>query len=439
MRELVVREHERIPVRDSDASGKYITQYEFDALIRICDKHSVSPFVSEYRSIKFVQFCGVVQTAGLCIEVLPKIADNDTFDRSLLLQMLALAADFPVASLKNHLMGLQNHSLLSVMARWFCEEVFALCHQGLVRNYVVQHDDLPVIRGRWHPELDLQRFPGRKDRLNCEFDELTPDNPHNRILKAALRRVKGLFPGNAGIKRDTETLLAWFIEVADAKVTREDLRRLPSNRLVLRYRSALIMAEWFLTERAMDLSSGANESLSLLFDMNALFQAVLGSVMRKTLPSAFSLREEGPRIYLTRSYDGTPRFQMKPDFCILQGNDIYTIIDAKWKRLNPQDTKGKWGISQSDVYQLNAYATAYECPHIALVYPGHAELRDENIRPSYNFLIKGNSDTGQQLKIEWVFLDSDSGEHSLSRVLQNQVFTLFSKIGIIQDSAQLIS
>jgi 5-methylcytosine-specific restriction enzyme subunit McrC len=430
VRSLVVREHERVPVVANAVPDKHITQRELEALLRVCEKHAVTPFVPGYRSVKFAQFCGVIQVAGLSVEVLPKVADNDTYDRGTLLRMLAMASDFPVRSLHGHKMDLQSHSLLPALARWFCDEIYAQCHQGLVRSYIVQHDDLPVIRGRWHPALDLQRFPGRKDRLNCEFDELTPDNPHNRVLKAALRRVKTLFPGHASIRRDADTLLAWFCEVGDEEVTRDDLRRLPSNRLVARYKHALMMAEWFLTDRATDLSSGRREALSLLFDMNALFQAVMGRVMHKTLPPGFALREEGPRYFLTRTVDGTARFQMKPDFCILRGKTIHAIIDTKWKRLDPEDKGGKWGISQADVYQLSAYATAYACPRVALLYPGHTGLADENIRPCFSFLTQGKAVAGPQLLIDWISLESNQEWPNWLASMQQGIASVFDRVNV---------
>lgn len=430
MRQLVVREHERVPVVADAHDGKYILQHELDALLRVCDKQAVAPFVAGYRSIKFAQYCGVIQTAGLTIEVLPKVADDDTYDRRTLLRMLALASDFPVRSLQNHKMDMQTETLLPALARWFCDEVFAQCHQGLICSYVTIEDDLPVIRGRWHPALDMQRFPGRKDRLNCEFDELTSNNRHNQVLKAALRRVKALFPGLAAIRRDVEMLLAWFCDVSDVTVTREDIRRLPSNRLVARYKSALMMAEWFISDRHLDLRSGQGESFSLLFDMNALFQAVLGRVMQKALPAGFTLREEGPRYFLTRGRDGAKRFQMKPDFCILHGKTVHAILDAKWKRLDPDETGGKWGVSQADVYQMNAYATAYRCQRLALIYPGHNGLAGKDPGPDFRFLTQGETEAGPKLFVDWIALETQDEWPNWKAGLHQRMACVFDRVGV---------
>jgi 5-methylcytosine-specific restriction enzyme subunit McrC len=44
-----------------------------------------------------------------------------------------------------------------------------------------------------------------------------------------------------------------------------------------------------------------------------------------------------------------------------------SILDAKWKRLDL--SKPNSGVSSSDAYQMNAYASRYRCNRLALVYP----------------------------------------------------------------------
>ena len=67
---------------------------------------------------------------------------------------------------------------------------------------------------------------------------------------------------------------------------------------------------------------------------------------------------------------------MMPDI-VLQRGDCTLILDTKWKRLIPEAQDPKRGISQADVYQMMAYAAAYEASAVALIYPhsdGNAEF-----------------------------------------------------------------
>lgn len=62
------------------------------------------------------------------------------------------------------------------------------------------------------------------------------------------------------------------------------------------------------------------------------------------------------------------------------------IIDTKWKRIgrHPEDTRH--GMSQTDVYQMMAYARIYHCPQVMLLYPHHAGLGTQPLNVSYRIL-----------------------------------------------------
>ena len=62
-------------------------------------------------------------------------------------------------------------------------------------------------------------------------------------------------------------------------------------------------------------------------------------------------------------------FMMKPDLSLRNGKRVAFILDAKWKRIETRGEDPKHGIDQGDMYQLYAYAKAYECDVVALVYP----------------------------------------------------------------------
>lgn len=378
---LVVREHERIPVvaERQRADERALTVAESELLLRTCERERIPAVVGGYRSVKFRSYCGVIQAGSLVVEVLPKIALDDGFDRALLLRMIALASDFPLAAVDSDRLAVQGHSLLLALVRWYCDELLAQMHQGMLKQYVSVAEPLASIRGRWRPDVDALRHAGRRDRMHCEFDELTANNRYNQTLKAALRRVMPLVRQSESVSRRVSQLLGWMVDVDDGPVRAAQVDELPLNRLTQRYSRALMMARWFLSEESPDLSRGRESGLALLFDMNALFQRSLGALLRRVLPKGLHLREEGPRRHLAKDELGQRQFQMRPDLCILRGDEVLAIVDAKWKLLDPSVNGGQPGVAQADAYQLHAYASAYGCSRVALWYPGTAALGEPNV------------------------------------------------------------
>ena len=62
-------------------------------------------------------------------------------------------------------------------------------------------------------------------------------------------------------------------------------------------------------------------------------------------------------------------FRTKPDIILRKGSSTLAIIDTKWKNLAQDPLDRKFGVKQSDVYQLMAYARLYPTRELLLLYP----------------------------------------------------------------------
>lgn len=58
--------------------------------------------------------------------------------------------------------------------------------QGLYREYITKHDTLTVMRGKLDMPETIRNRIQRKQKLACEFDELSENNTLNQILKTTL-------------------------------------------------------------------------------------------------------------------------------------------------------------------------------------------------------------------------------------------------------------
>ena len=136
------------------------------------------------------------------------------------------------------------------------------------------------------------------------------------------------------------------------------------------------MASLFLRDRYQTTTGGRGEGTAMLFEMNTLFEEYVGRLIGRALAGTrrtVSL-QGGGRFCLNVTETGRGVFQTRPDILIREGQVVTHIIDTKWKRISSRIDDPKQGVSQSDVYQMMAYAQLYHAPRLTLLYPHHAGL-----------------------------------------------------------------
>lgn len=372
-------EHQRIPIRLKRSPGEFaLTQ----AQARLLDTANGLPpdaYRWGYQCIQWRQFCGVVQLGGLTLEILPKIHGKESDPgtcREALVKMLRKAGLMKVHRGAGSGIQTQKHTLLDIFILEFSLLVREQVLMGKPRDYQQQEENLGVIKGKLLIDQQLRQNLNHRERLYCQFDELTEDILLNQVVKFTLRLLLPQCLSHRSKKAVAE-LLMQHDDIADLKIDRQALDGLSLNRTNQRYADILAWCRLFIDAQNPDVTAGGHTLLSILFDMNLLFERWLAASLRPIARKAgFSVREQSPRRYLAYREDIDKKvFQMKPDISLIDSDgNLRLIIDAKWKLLDGPDTK--LGISQGDLYQLSSYANRYDIHEVVLVYPRQAGLSD---------------------------------------------------------------
>ena len=380
MATIQLREHETLKIGERDPSHKVLSEEQAIALRRLETTLPKGVIRWGHKSAKFSQFCGVISLGSDSIEILPKVHGRETepgVSRKILIKMLYAARELTPSLHGAANIDLQKHHLLDVFINHFCGLLFEQIHKGMLKVYVENELNLPVIKGRFLVGQQFKVNLAHKERVYCQYDELQEDNSYNQAIKATLRLLYSVARGSRLRQKLTE-LLFIFDEIQDIPITATDVRKLPRNRLVKRYDEIFRFCEWFLSGISPDVVVGKNPAIALLFDMNRVFESFITSRLRRVVNGFdYKLRAQGPQRYLGEELHSEKKmFLLKPDISILdKNNHVAFIADTKWKLLNATDSK--YGVSQADIYQMLAYGTQYKCKRMALIYPAHKEIGEE--------------------------------------------------------------
>jgi len=346
-----------------------------------------------HRSLRLAQFVGMVNLGGgRILEVLPKVGENADASsaRGTLLRLLRWAHDLPMFTHGDVEHGVTQGDLLDVFVQAYLRTLLSLVRLGIARRYRTEEDDLGVVRGRILLQRQVSTHAMRIDRVACRFDELTVDNPWNQVLKAALSAVEPWAKGLA-TKRLWLEMTAAFVEVSPCPNALTLHASLVVDRQVNHYTAALQWAGWILRLLSPDVRGGTSNAPELLFDMNKLFESAIAAVLkRRACRVGLQLNAQDTGRHLAHLAGEIDRFffRLRPDLVLCDGSSVLAVADTKWSRLDI-DKVGRLIPNDGHAYQLNAYAGAYPCEEVALIYPWHKGL--EGAYPtSYHLPQSGN-------------------------------------------------
>lgn len=339
-------------------------------------------FVFDWNGNRAGSHVGVISIPGLTVEILPKIdrANGQATQRSLaqqnLLYMLTLSGDIPVE--ERDLAGLSTqNSILDVLITIFARRLLDQLRRGVDHAYIHHEENQSLLKGKLLFSQHIRHNAAHQERVFVGFDNFVADTPLNRILKATCRRLVNLTRAETSLKLLRE-LLAVLDEVSDITVALHHFAAIHLTRNNERFGTLLSFCKMILLGQNPAPAAGKERTFSLLFPMEQLFEAFIAAVISRHAAyfgferSTIHIQAAGRQEHLLRREEsGRPIFLMKPDILIGQpaSPQPRMILDTKWKCLKTTDQDRKNNISQSDIYQLYAYATHYRCLNNILLYP----------------------------------------------------------------------
>ncbi|MCA9674834.1 MAG: hypothetical protein KC464_07335, partial [Myxococcales bacterium] len=158
-----------------------------------------------------------------------------------------------VATDAAHLLGDRAENLV---AHVLCQGVQRLARQGLDHGYVGHEVELAGVRGKLLVGDTVKKCLLPAGRTACLVDELTVDVPHNRVLKAAMRRLTSLATVDLILRARLRRQLEYFARVSDVALDAAAFRPVQLHRNIARYGFLLDVCRLLLRSLVPDPSTG---------------------------------------------------------------------------------------------------------------------------------------------------------------------------------------
>ncbi|NLN32738.1 MAG: restriction endonuclease [Flavobacteriaceae bacterium] len=387
-----------------DDSGTF-RKHHFDAMVKFNELHQNKYFTIIHQGIRFGNYVGVIQIGGLTIEILPKADNNEDADKNLwqnvLLNMLKTCKKIQVESISETQLKKRYHSILDVYFELYLNEIERLVKKGLIKKYRKNQSNQKALKGKLLFAQNIQQNVVHKERFYCEHQIYDKNHLLHQILYKVLLVLKTFV--NDSLKDKLNRLLFEFQDFDNINIQKKHFDKIIIDRKNHDYQKAIDIAKIIILNYSPSLNYGSENLLTLLFDMNALWEEYIFRILHKHKTDEMEI-----------SFQNSDKFwenkRIRPDI-VLKTKDETFVIDTKWKIIEANNP------SDDDLKQMFVYNLHWKAEKTLLLYPKTNQIDS-------NFGTFHYDNLGKKCKLGFVNIFDDSGVQNTEQIARN----VFDKI-----------
>lgn len=230
--------------------------------------------------------------------------------------------------------------------------------QGLYREYITKHETLSVMRGKLDMPETIRNRIQRKQKLSCEFDELSENNLYNQILKTTMHYLVRDTGVDAERKVALNKVLVFFDSVMLLEPSEIQWSRLHYQRSNKNYEMLLNIC-YFVLEGMLQTTEKGEYKMAAFSDehMARLYEKFILEYYQQHHGYLTETRAAQVKWDLLGENDEQMiRFLpvMQTDIYLRKGDRIL-IIDAKYYGRTLQQQYDKYSLHSGNIYQIFTY------------------------------------------------------------------------------------
>ncbi len=332
-------------------------EHHFNSMVKFNELNQNKYFTIIHKGVRFENYVGVIKIGELTIEILPKVDNNIVPNRMLwkniLLNMLKICKFIQVDTISEAQLKRQYNSILDIYFELYLTEIEVLVKKGLVKKYRINQSNQNSLKGKLLISKNIQKNLVHKERFYCEHQYFDKNHQIHQILYKALFILKSLIAPS--LKDKLNRLLFEFQEINLLDIQKEDFERIVINRKNQVYHKAIDIAKIIILNYSPSLNYGNTNLLTLLFDMNALWEEYIFKILHKH-------RMEGMEVSFQNSNRFWENKRIRPDIVINYKDEIF-VVDTKWKIVEANNP------SDNDLKQMFVYNLHWNAQKALLLYP----------------------------------------------------------------------
>lgn len=336
--------------------------------------------------VKANSYVGVIKFKNTQIEILPKLiaplqkdkneidieSDNVLYCQILknLLFMLSYTKKLNINTSNSAKLSKAKNPFLEVLIREYANSLFDCLKRLTPKSYIREEDNLNFLRGKLKFNENIRYNCANKAKFYCEFDEFSENCVLNQLFYYVSNCLYSISQDSQN-KTILKTIIDYFCDIKLVKFDTYKCEKIKLTRQQQMFEKPFKLAKMFVENSSVDLSKNKFENVTLVWDMNKLFEEFIYQVIRRKIKEVTFVKDQYGKYLLEQ---GEQKRRLTKADIIVEKDKEKIIIDTKYKKLINFDS-----VSSSDLYQVGMYCVIHdenkkpENTRAILLYPKYPE------------------------------------------------------------------
>lgn len=335
------------------------------------------------QGIKTKSWVGVIKYKNLHLEILPKLISADVNndnkisedERSIILKnlifMLSYTKKLDIKTNDNAKLATEKNPFIEILIREFASSLFESLKRLTPKRYVREEENLNYLKGKIKFSENIRYNCTNQAKFYCEYDEFSENNLLNQLFLFVSTCLYNI-SNNSYNKKTLKFIINYYSDISFVRFDKFKVREIKLARNQELFKKPFKLAKMFVEQTSVDLSKNKFENITLVWDMNKLFEEFVYEILKRQTSLSVSA-QKGKR--LLKNVDSKIR-NTYVDILITKPQKI--VVDTKYKELQSiQDFDNK------DAFQVITYCLLHNTNKAVLIYPKF----NNNINKNYELNI----------------------------------------------------
>lgn len=357
---IIVKEYSKVEINDSylDKLQAYLKCQKLESALKV-SRHG----------IKTKSWVGVIKYKNLHLEILPKLisedANNDKKiseeERNIILKnlifMLSYTKNLDIKTNDNAKLSTEKNPFIEILIREFSTSLFEALKRLTPKRYIREEENLNYLKGKIKFSENIRYNCTNQAKFYCEYDEFSQNNLLNQLFLFVSTCLYNI-SNNSNNKKTLKFIINYYSDISFVRFDKFKVRKIKLTRNQELFKKAFNLAKMFVEQTSVDLSKNKFENITLVWDMNKLFEEFIFELIKRKIPDCQAKAQKTKRLLIK---DKETRRDTKIDIFV---KNPQVIIDTKYKKFTKFDD-----ISSADIYQVTTYCLLHNYKRAILLYP----------------------------------------------------------------------